>query len=270
MATLFDNYEPTATYASVLHEMAKAYHDADSLIAFAEHVVKTYEVYLDDISAASFPTTMEVDDEGQHSGKSVRENVREMLGLDGPYKAENSVNMWRALVWMSLDRAQWTKVVNHWKGSDSLNPNAMRGLWMDRDFQQYDVPVAMICYHNGAKMLVMQDKPCHPSVDVQVGTGMISQDALENYNKRTGERLAYCEENGIPHPYRRQSIAFIDGVAFVSDTCQWGSGELQELGELEAEQATWRIYVQTFDEHHGYYVPLTEQPPRAEQPAQLA
>ena len=69
------------------------------------------------------------------------------------------------------------------------------------------------------------------------------------------QRRAYLEEHGLV-AFKPIYLAFIYGVAYVRDETQWSNGELQEVDELSRRQAKQRIYVQTYDNKHGYYVLL--------------
>ena len=260
MTTLFDNYAPTASYSEMLHVMANACCDAEALIALAERVTDTYDRYVEEMGAqgvtlSPWIESMEVDNEGDNAGNAMPETL-------GPYRAENTVHVWQALVWMALSREQWSKIVEYWKGSGFLNPNAMRGMWMDCGDQQHDVPVAMIsAVGKGASTvyeheLVMLEEPCCDRVHLQVGAGMISVDAVQQYDAMMEERRAYEQEHGWVVAFKPRYLAFIYGVAYVQDQIQWSNGELQEIDELSRRQAKQRIYVQTFDNKHGYYVPL--------------
>lgn len=245
MPELFVNFAPTPDYGSYLKKTADEQEDGGKIVALAENVVAAYAEYLEryfkDIGYSYEP---------DEKSKKMRREIEADLGFDKPYTPVNNCGVWRALVWMALEREQWRMIVDYWQDSPDLNPNAMRSMYGE-SMPDNNAPVAMLCVRHKAYQLVLLKPPCRPEVALQIGEGTVSDEVVGKFHHMCQERSAIANENGWP-PYRWPVLALIYGVVYYHDECQWGTNEL----ELSPRDANARIFVQTLNEHNGYYVPL--------------
>ena len=245
MPELFVNYAPTPDYSSYLKKTADEQEDAEKIVQLAEDVADRYAEYLGryfkDIGYSYKP---------DKKSEKMRREIEADLGFDKPYTPVNDCGVWRALVWMALEREQWRMIIDYWQYSPHLNPNAMRGM-CGESMPHNNAPVAMLCVRHKAYQLVLMEPPSRPEVDLQIGAGTISDEAVATFDTMCHNRSAAADKNGWP-PYSRPALALIYGVVYYYDQCQWGSGEMG----LSPRDANARIFVQTLNKRNGYYVPL--------------
>ena len=196
MPELFVNYAPTPDYGSYLKKTADEQEDGGKIVALAENVADHYAEYLKryfkDIGYSYEP---------DEKSKKMRREIEADLGFDKPYYTPvNDCAVWRALVWMALEREQWRMIVDYWQDSPDLNPNAMRSMYGE-SMPHNNAPVAMLCVRHKAYQLVLLKPPCRPEVALQIGDGTVSDEVVGKFHHMCQERSAIANENGWP-PYR--------------------------------------------------------------------
>ena len=251
----FVNYAPTPDYSAYLKKTADEQKDAENLVQLAEEVADNYAEYLKgyfkDIYLEGHFKDIGYSYEPDEKSKKMRQEIEADLGFDKPYYTPvNDCAVWRALIWMALDREQWRMIVDYWQDNPDLNPNAMRGMYSE-SMPHNNAPAAMLCVRHKAYQLVLLEPPCRPEVALQIGAGTVSDEVVGKFHHMCRERSAIANQKGWP-PYRWPVLALIYGVVYYHDECQWGTNEL----ELSQRDANARIFVQTLNEHNGYYVPL--------------